>query len=905
MQRASFITTEKNDSTAKHSALIVDKAGIIGEALVRKLSQELLVVYVSKKIGVTSNLWKNIIHVPYNAKAPLIPQNNYSYTFIVDDATKITRELLPKFIDKAEKDDSELIFLVHISEINQKPILKIINNPRITKIIIYGDIFNNEKIHDYKTSQFIVNKFIERAQRFGKIKVFGDGLRKTYPVFLDDVINAILEVVFVHEDLSSIFYLYPKHAPTEISLAHMIQKANPNVYIDFVKTKNKEKEKIILPIKGKYLLEDNYKLPERIRKIFLEDSAQGSLGQANGHLATKKNNYNLLPLFISMCLIFLLLLPLITTSFFSFLGFKMLDAVKEEVDRGRLINAQKLINSSSAYFYLAKKTSAPLLLEAKVIGRAKGLESVIRKIKLGEDVSNMGLYFIESLRRYSMVFMNKGKNPKADFIQGGNLLKNSMVLLQKIQAEEKLPFSFNQEIKDLDPLIKFAEGGIDILPNIFGFEGAKTYLILFQNNMELRPTGGFIGSYGLLTMDQGAVKNFSTHNVYEADSQLKGHVEPPYPIRRYLPIEHLYLRDSNFDIDFAKSASRSSFLLSLETDKEADGVIGIDVSFAKNLISAIGPIYLADYKQLVDENNLFKLTERYAEKNFFPGLGQKKDFLGSLYRAILLDISREKNLQYLSLAKVISDSLLQKHLLFAFAAPPIQDFFTVNNWSAAIWDKRLETEETINDFIGINEANLGGNNANYNIRRKVSQNITLDNKGKVFGELSISYDNTSNKKLFGGDYKNYLRIILQPDAELLSISIDGAQQSMVKAITDPKVYEAKKFLPSNGLGVDKTQEGEKSGYGFLINIKAGKTQTVTVKYSLSKKVPLNKSLFFYNLRFLKQPGTNEYPFTFSLSHPLFYSPVNTPEGFMKKNGKIFFSKTINSDYETLISLAKQ
>lgn len=873
MQRPTLVTTEKNDSATKPSALIVDKAGIIGEAIVKRLSEELLVVYVSARFNSKFDSRADIVRVSYGRQFPVIPKNYYSYIFIVDDGTKITREALPKFIEKAEKDNSQLIFLVHISGINQKPILKIINNPRIAKIIIYGDIFSNEKIHDYKTSQFIVNKFIQRAEHFGEIQVFGDGLKKTYPVFLDDVVSGILEVVFGSHDLSSIFYLFPKFPPTQISLAHMIQKANPSVRIDFIRAERKEKEDIILPPNGKYLLEYNYPLQERIRKMFLEASTQHPINGTSEYFETKKNNYNLLPLFGLLYLIFLLLLPLIATLFFSFLGFKMLDAAKEEVDRGRLISAQKRINFSKTYFYLAKKTSVPLLIEAKFVGKENNAESIVRDISLGEDISRGGLYFIESLDKFSKVFMNQSKNPKEDFIQAETLLKNSIVLLQKIQSEDKPTSSLNAVISNFDQLIKLFSGSIDILPNIFGFTDAKTYLILFQNNMELRPTGGFIGSYGLLTMNEGAVKDFSIHDVYDADSKLKGHVEPPYPLRRYLPIAHWYLRDSNFDIDFVQAASKSAFFLNLETGKEVDGVIGLDVSFLKNLTSR-KPVDLTDYKQLVDKSNL-------------------------------LDIFQKKNLPILSLAKVVSDSMLQKHLLFAFAAPTIQGFFTVNNWSSTLWDKRVEKLETINDFVGINEANLGANYANYNIQRKVSENITVGNKGKVFGELSILYDNTVSRNWHGGDYKNYLRIILQPDSELSSITINGVQQSIIKAITDPQVYESKKFVLPNGLEVNKTQEEGKAAYGFLVNVPAGKTQTITAKYYLSKKASLKEPLLSYNLRFFKQPGTDEYPFDFSLSYPLNYHPIKISKDFREKDGKVSLSKTLNSDYEVSISLTKQ
>jgi len=64
--------------------------------------------------------------------------------------------------------------------------------------------------------------------------------------------------------------------------------------------------------------------------------------------------------------------------------------------------------------------------------------------------------------------------------------------------------------------------------------------------MELRPGGGFIGSYGILTMDKGKVSDFKIHDVYDADGKLKASIEPQFPVRRYLKLPHLFLRDSNF-----------------------------------------------------------------------------------------------------------------------------------------------------------------------------------------------------------------------------------------------------------------------------------------------------------------------------------------------------------------------
>lgn len=890
MKRPGFIAEEKQSSA---SCLVLDKKGVIGEALAKKLSQEAIVVYVG---GKSENLKASsrLTHIPYGLRFPSIPEHCYSFIFIVDDKTKIGRKLLPKLVERAKFDGAQLILIVYRRDLDKNWLSKVINDNAGVKIVILGDLFEKEP-YDFRADKSS-GKIIRDALRCGRIKIEGDGLKAAYVLFLEDAILGILEAVFgLHGD--SLFYLFPKHPPTQISLAHMIQKAEPFIKIDFEKAKKKD-QKITLPPHGKYLLYDDYSLKPRIKEIFLKKTKDWDKNKIGESPKSYENNFNILPLAGFFSLVFLLLLPLILTLIFSFAGFRLLESAKENLHKGELAKAQRQFEFSQNLFLIANKTLTPLVVEAKVIGRQPKVDPLIKHISIGQNTSMSGVYLTRSLNKFVGVFGSKTKDAKGDFTSANYLFKESMVFLQRAG----IGYGFG----DFEPLIKLL-GHTEILFSLFGFEEEKTYLILFQDNTQLRPTGGFISFYGLLTVKNGNVKNFSTHDVYETDRKLKGHVEPPFPLRRYAQQQHWYLKDSNFDIDFVKSASKSAFFLSLETGKKVDGVLGIDVSFAKNLISAIGPIYLADYKQLVDKNNLFKLTQMYIEKDLFPGLRQKRDFLSSLYGAILLDFSQKKNLQYLSLAKVVSDSMLQKHLLFAFADSSIQDFFTVNNWSSnlSLWDKRQDRQDTINDFIGINEANLGGNNANYNIQRKVSQNITLDNKGKVFGELSILYDNTSSRSLLNSDYKNYLRIILEDDAEVSMISVDNVKQSIVKAITDPKIYEAKNFVLPKGLEVDKTQEEGKTVYGFLVNIKSGKTQTITVKYSLDKKVSLNRHLVFYNLRFFKQPGTDEYPFDFSLSYPASINVVFGPSHMTKKENKVFFSRNINSDETISISLTEK
>ena len=188
--------------------LVVDKKGVIGEALCEKLVLKSLTVFVSQK----KPRLENIVFVAHNNTSPEIPGYTYLHIFVIDDGT-ITTDHLVEFSEKAEKDNAKLTFITSLFDASSF-YKKIIGFLGRAKIIIVGDIIGN---NTYPA-------LIHNAIKSGKIILENEGLSKAYPVFLDDVVRGIITA---EEDNSatSIFYLFPKHPPTELSLAQMIQKA--------------------------------------------------------------------------------------------------------------------------------------------------------------------------------------------------------------------------------------------------------------------------------------------------------------------------------------------------------------------------------------------------------------------------------------------------------------------------------------------------------------------------------------------------------------------------------------------------------------------------------------------------------------------------------------------------------
>lgn len=890
MKRTAFVTSEKKD---ENPILIVDRVGIIGVALINQLKNESLIVFVSEKIP---GSLENVIHVPFFKKIPTIPDNTYSHIFLIDDETSATKDSLRSFVKKAQLDRSILIFLTHLGKINDKLLTDVLNFYSKTKVIVYGDIFSKDEVLNTK---FQVNKFIENALENKKMNVPGDGTRITYPVFLEDVVKGTFEAIFGEAKEKRLFYLFPKYGVTLISLAHMIQKSNPWIAIDFVKEKKAKQENYVFSTEGINLLKESYPLEERIKEITINETANTGKRVKQDN---KKRGGMVLPFFwLVFCISLFLLLPLFTTLGLSYLGASSLKSAKNSLSKGDFAKAKQSVYFADITFSLAKKTSLILISESQFLGQGALVDKLAKDIDTGENISTAGTYLVNASKSLNEA-LAKNNNALDNFSTASGYLKNAIVIFEKEKAQGQ---NFSDITKKIEPLLNFVSNTIDVCPDLLGFNGKKTYMVLFQNNMELRPGGGFIGSYGILSLDKGKVLDFKIYDVYDADGQLKGHIEPPFAIRRYLGSVHWYLRESNFDIDYINNAVSAARFLSLEKGQAVNGVIAVDVSFVKNILSSMGKIYVSEYNENVTSDNLFQLTESHAEKNFFPGSTQKKDFLRALFAAMQANISSNKNISYLSLAEAVGDSINQKHVLFAFDNSSIQNLFTVNGWSSSLWDDRKKEENTINDFLGISEANLGINKANFFIKRSVSQIVNIDDKGGVSSSVTVAYKNTDTTGTWpGGNYKNYLRFVLPLGSQITGIKINGQDKSTIDAITNPQVYENKNFSPSQKLEIEKYEQNGKTVYGFLVTVPLNELVTVTLNYSLPGQISVDYPVLNYSLRLFKQPGTDEYPYDFSLTYPSGFKLYSATDG-EDNGGRLVYSTNLNSDKDLRISLVKK
>ena len=398
--------------------------------------------------------------------------------------------------------------------------------------------------------------------------------------------------------------------------------------------------------------------------------------------------------------------------------------------------------------------------------------------------------------------------------------------------------NLKQTFTQLENTLKAAHHLSQASESLLGFDSKKTYLILLQNNAELRPTGGFIGSYATVTLQKGQLLDVSVEDVYTADGQLRGYVEPPAPIQQYLGEASWFLRDSNWDPDFAISAQAASWFLQKEMGLQVDGVVGINMHTIQKILEITGPIEVPDYNETITARNLFDKVEYQAEINFFPGSTQKRDFIGSLGDNLLTKLQASDQTVLAKVFYSLVESANHQQLTTYFTDAKSQIATTELGWNGGVGPENCQTTEPCyQDHIYLVEANVGVNKANYFINRELSLESTVNTGERIDHQLTIAHTNTSEQDVWpGGRYKNYSRLYTPPGTKLKQITIDGQ--------------------PISRNQIDTENNQDHTIFGFLVQTKPGESSTTVIEFASQSKFN-HQSTPAYQLTFQKQPGTND------------------------------------------------
>lgn len=396
--------------------------------------------------------------------------------------------------------------------------------------------------------------------------------------------------------------------------------------------------------------------------------------------------------------------------------------------------------------------------------------------------------------------------------------------------------------------------------------------------MEIRPGGGFIGSYAILNVKDYHIGDIEVYDIYDLDGQLKGHIEPPTAIKTHLNQPHWFTRDSNFSPDFEVNVKVAESFMNriLQKENKFDGYIGITTSALSNILNAFPSVYLPDYDEYLTSENFFLKTQSEIEIDKFEGSKKKKNYIGTLAKTLLLSIDKASILR---LGEGLTKSLQEKHIVFKSNDPNVDNFFKKSGWggSMAVY-KCLDNKKCVVNYIMPVDANLGVNKANYYLSRHIQVKSKIKSKNLLTTEVITIFNNQSPSDSFpGGTYKNYFQLYIPVESSNIKVYINGSITDSFSVLADKHFNMIAVFLtvpPRNSLSI-------KVGYSMQIPEDVQNYQLVVQKQigSINNEI----GLVFEN----NESSFNMIPKNFD---------------YIEKNGQLRYNTSLLSDKVFVIKL---
>ncbi|MDQ3929570.1 MAG: DUF4012 domain-containing protein, partial [Chloroflexota bacterium] len=235
------------------------------------------------------------------------------------------------------------------------------------------------------------------------------------------------------------------------------------------------------------------------------------------------------------------------------------------------------------------------------------------------------------------------------------------------------------QLRALDDIAGVLIDAPDLLTSLVDSGDQKTYLVLAQNNDELRPLGGFISTFGVLVMRDGQL--VAHHFGTTTDSPNLMPPSEPCPSRSpewwiQLKIPVWGCWDTQWTGDFPTMAQQAKWFYEHGNNpySPVDGVIALDQTGMGLLLNALGPVNVPEYNEVVTGTELRSKVYYYRLKAQESQEGAlHKEFLGGIFKALVTrDLTALIGARAPAFIEALRECVARKHLLFYFTDPKLQ-----------------------------------------------------------------------------------------------------------------------------------------------------------------------------------------------------------------------------------------
>lgn len=462
----------------------------------------------------------------------------------------------------------------------------------------------------------------------------------------------------------------------------------------------------------------------------------------------------------------------------------------------------------------------------------------------------------------------------------------------------------------VDPYLIMLDQSLSLslsLPGLLGgaADGPKTYLVLVQNEDELRPTGGFITSVGKVVVFDGKLVSWNVEDSYNVDNPDAPYYAAPWQLDKFMNLPVFLFRDSNWITDYPTAAQWAEYLYALKYSYSVDGIIAIDQHVLVRFLDITGPIYLEELDTAISSKNILEVMR--AQKIPPPAEERdpdwnRKQFMKPIAAAVLEKLLSGEGFSWKKALQITLELLDERHILVQLDDPALTEILVERNWDGAVRNPG-------GDFLMIVDSNVGYNKTNAVVSRRFSYDIDLTDPSAPESNIVVFYQNDAQGEMgehcaqreldknspwyaINRCYYNYLRLYLPQGAALL----DATPHPVTRE--DMIMLEAD--IPARVDVIEWEEIENIQVFGTLFFVRMGESLETGFHFKLPSSIlqpgPDGKTQT-YHLKIQKQAGIQSVPVTVRVHLPngakvQFISPEGLQEG-----DNIFFNLELREDIE--------
>jgi hypothetical protein len=416
-----------------------------------------------------------------------------------------------------------------------------------------------------------------------------------------------------------------------------------------------------------------------------------------------------------------------------------------------------------------------------------------------------------------------------DFIATLEKIRDNLVAINDVSSRLNAPERMMKEVLPVSPgdylglqiEANRAKNFLDDLIPWLKHDGDRRFALFFMNSAELRPGGGFTGSYAEIILRQGSITDIVVRDINEADRFLEKKIVPPKPLQAL--VRRLRAADANWFFDFAASAGKTIELLEASElyrseQKAFDGAFGITPRVVSDLLAFTGPIELPDSKFVVNSENVFTEIQREVQEDQAAGKKNTKTILQKLTPALMARLAADNSWRGKSFIERAGEWFEKKDAMVYFREPALQNFFDSLDMTGRVFDTPLSWN---GDYLAVVHANIGGGKSDYAMKQEVKLESQIEADGTVTNRVVIRRTHAGRQFAswwYRETNQDYLKLFTPLGAQLA-----GASGVWDRKVASPVNYEREGYaVDENIKALESTLTSFVTHPGVVSFIEAGK-----------------------------------------------------------------------------------